>query len=189
MTALHTTLKPQVPDTIEHSDRWREQARCASDRYDPEQWFPVGDNLLAQQQAEEAVAVCRACPVRTACLDWAMTSREDTGVWGGLTKKERAAIRRRKQRTPVPVPATRTVQQLARDAYDTYTVDVGGGHREWRGGPIRIDGVMHSPKQATWVAVRGARPTGALITQCGRRGCVTPDHQHQTRSTNGRKAA
>jgi len=187
VTALFSTLKPQAPETLPQADQWQEHSACRSE--DPALFFPDGTTGPWLTQIEEAKAVCRRCPVLETCLQGALDRNEPAGIWGGLTEPERARIRRRRYRKPTPVKALRTTQEKAREAYDTHTVELGGGHREWRGGPIRIDGVMHSEKQATWVAIRGERPTGALITQCGHKGCVTPAHQSQTRSTNGRKAA
>lgn len=75
-------------------DDWRAAAACR--HHDPELFFPVGVGPSALNQAEEAKQVCRACPVREACLRWAMDdSRQVTGVWGGLTENERRSLRRR----------------------------------------------------------------------------------------------
>jgi WhiB family redox-sensing transcriptional regulator len=37
--------------------------------------------------------VCAACPVRQACLYYAITNRIVHGIWGGLTERERRALR------------------------------------------------------------------------------------------------
>ena len=42
-----------------------------------------------------AVQVCAGCDVRAECLAYALTNRELTGVWGGLTPSERKTYRRR----------------------------------------------------------------------------------------------
>lgn len=72
---------------------WRESAACRG--VDPELFFPVGDTGPALVQVEAAKAVCRRCPVSAECLAFALTTRQDAGVWGGLTEDERAALRRR----------------------------------------------------------------------------------------------
>ncbi|MEU2075914.1 WhiB family transcriptional regulator [Streptomyces sp. NPDC013489] len=75
-------------------DSWRASAACQD--VDPDLFFPVGTGAPALVQAEEAKDVCRGCPVREACLDWAMDdSRQVTGVWGGLDENERRALKRR----------------------------------------------------------------------------------------------
>jgi WhiB family transcriptional regulator, redox-sensing transcriptional regulator len=67
---------------------WTTSALCA--QADPEAWFPeVGGS------SRQAKAVCARCPVRVECLAEAMANREPFGVWGGLSEKERRALRRR----------------------------------------------------------------------------------------------
>jgi WhiB family redox-sensing transcriptional regulator len=75
---------------------WRDRAACRGE--DPELFFPIGTTGRDYDaQVEEAKAVCRGCPVRTECLDWAYRTRAD-GIWGGTTEQERAAARRRHNR-------------------------------------------------------------------------------------------
>ena len=47
------------------------------------------------ESAEPARQVCAACPVRQPCLDYAITNRITYGIWGGLTERERRALRSR----------------------------------------------------------------------------------------------
>lgn len=64
------------------SRSWAQHAACRD--MDPNVFFPDwGGNT------DEAVAVCRRCPVRASCLHHAMTTPERHGVWGGLTETER----------------------------------------------------------------------------------------------------
>ncbi|MFF8609734.1 WhiB family transcriptional regulator [Streptomyces sp. NPDC015346] len=78
-------------------ESWRASAACQN--VDPDLFFPVGTGAPALVQAEEAKEVCRICPVRAACLSWAMDdSRQVTGVWGGLREDERRALKRRSRR-------------------------------------------------------------------------------------------
>lgn len=44
----------------------------------------------------EAKSVCARCAVRNVCLDFAIESGEDYGIWGGLTPGERDMVRRRR---------------------------------------------------------------------------------------------
>ncbi|TCO42365.1 transcription factor WhiB [Kribbella antiqua] len=37
--------------------------------------------------------VCRQCEVADACLDWAVRTGQDAGVWGGLSEVERRALK------------------------------------------------------------------------------------------------
>lgn len=72
--------------------KWREHAACRG--IDPDVFYPVSD-----EEAEPARAVCEQCPVRQACLEYALTSREREGVWGGATERERRRIIRQRRRT------------------------------------------------------------------------------------------
>jgi WhiB family transcriptional regulator, redox-sensing transcriptional regulator len=73
---------------------WREFARCRG--VDPEVFYPVSDD---DEAADEAKAVCALCPVREPCLEFALSTREKNGVWGGLTERERRRVLRRRRKT------------------------------------------------------------------------------------------
>ena len=75
---------------------WVRDAKCRSE--DPDLFFPSGDAGPASVQVDAAKAVCCACAVREECLGWAMTTGQDSGVWGGLSEEERRAIRRARRR-------------------------------------------------------------------------------------------
>jgi WhiB family redox-sensing transcriptional regulator len=76
---------------------WRHRAACRDE--DPELFFPVGTSGPALLQIAEAKAVCRRCPVSVECLNWALASGQDAGVWGGMSEDERRALKRRNART------------------------------------------------------------------------------------------
>jgi WhiB family redox-sensing transcriptional regulator len=73
---------------------WRHKAACLDS--DPELFFPIGNSAV--EQIEEAKAVCRRCPVADTCLQWALDTGQDAGVWGGLSEDERRALKRRNGR-------------------------------------------------------------------------------------------
>ncbi len=75
---------------------WLDGARCIEE--DPELFFPVGTTGPAVEQVERAIAVCAECPVIRECLEWALDTAQDAGVWGGLDEEERRNIRRRRRR-------------------------------------------------------------------------------------------
>ncbi|SFD74615.1 WhiB family transcriptional regulator [Streptomyces aidingensis] len=79
------------------SNDWRHLAACAAEA-DPELFFPIGDAGPALLQIEEAKAVCRRCPVQKQCLAWALETRQEHGVWGGLSEDERRKAARRAAR-------------------------------------------------------------------------------------------
>ncbi|MEV5903152.1 WhiB family transcriptional regulator [Streptomyces sp. NBC_00015] len=74
-------------------DNWREHAECRNE--DPDLFFPIGTSGPALLQTEQAKAVCRHCPVREQCLEWAMETDQTLGVWGGTGENERRALKRR----------------------------------------------------------------------------------------------
>ena len=75
---------------------WRNHAACLDE--DPELFFPVGNADPALAQIEQAKPVCWRCEVSQTCLNWAMETRQESGVWGGLSPDERRALKRRKAR-------------------------------------------------------------------------------------------
>jgi len=64
-----------------------------------ENFFPIGNASSALLKIEKAKAVCRRCAVAEACLNWAIESGQDAGVWGGLSEDERHALQRHNART------------------------------------------------------------------------------------------
>ena len=71
---------------------WRQHAACRG--ADPDIFYPATD-----EEAEEAKAVCATCPVRQACLEYALANRERDGVWGGLTERERRRLIRQRRKS------------------------------------------------------------------------------------------
>ena len=74
-------------------ENWREHAACRHE--DPDLFFPIGTTGPALVQQEQAKAVCRRCPVREQCLEWALDTGQTIGVWGGTSENERRALKRR----------------------------------------------------------------------------------------------
>lgn len=68
---------------------------------DPELYFPVGTSGPAEAQLKAAQAVCRACPIRSACLTWALETGQEAGVWGGTSEEDRRDMRRDEQVLPL----------------------------------------------------------------------------------------
>ena len=45
-----------------------------------------------ERREARAKSICRVCPVKKPCLEYAMEIREPYGIWGGLTEAERRTI-------------------------------------------------------------------------------------------------
>ncbi|MCA1832008.1 MAG: WhiB family transcriptional regulator [Actinomycetota bacterium] len=63
---------------------WSWQSRAACRGVDADVFFPAAD-----EDPVVAKAVCAQCPVRIACLGFAIEHAEKYGIWGGLTERER----------------------------------------------------------------------------------------------------
>ena len=60
---------------------------------DPELFYPASEAHF-EEQAQEAKAVCKRCPITATCLEWALEANDQHAVLGGMTPKERHALRR-----------------------------------------------------------------------------------------------
>ena len=82
---------------VDQPEWWRTLAACRGVVTDL--FFPAGD--VAPEpvaQAEQAKAICRECVVREECLQFALATHQEFGIWGGTTESERRIIRRRLRR-------------------------------------------------------------------------------------------
>lgn len=70
----------------ENSELWRDQANCVGAPSDA--FFPDDGQLTP-----EAAALCRRCPVRLECRDYALTNGLIHGIWGGLGENDRRRVR------------------------------------------------------------------------------------------------
>jgi WhiB family redox-sensing transcriptional regulator len=87
--------------------RWQQDAACWSMFKDTGEdiFFPpdnpggpkAGRGVLGEsQRIKEAKMLCKVCPVRQVCLDYAIKN-ECTGIWGGTTDSERRKIARERR--------------------------------------------------------------------------------------------
>ncbi|MFT4246186.1 MAG: WhiB family transcriptional regulator [Micrococcaceae bacterium] len=75
-----------LDDTSELS--WQVDALCV--QTDPEAFFPEKGG-----STRDAKKVCGACSVKNQCLEYALSSDERFGIWGGLSERERRKLRKR----------------------------------------------------------------------------------------------
>ncbi|MEO6987114.1 MAG: WhiB family transcriptional regulator [Aquihabitans sp.] len=74
-------------------NEWQLRAACRGPQ--SAVFFPPGtferkeDKIGRELRAKD---ICRTCPVRRPCLDYALQIREPHGIWGGLNENERKAL-------------------------------------------------------------------------------------------------
>ena len=61
---------------------------------EPELFFPIGTTGMATDQIESAKRVCDHCDAQKACLEFALATNQESGVWGGTTEDERRKLRK-----------------------------------------------------------------------------------------------
>ena len=71
---------------------WREHAACRDS--DPDLFFPIGTTGQALDQIDAAKGVCDRCPVAVDCLEFALVTNQEAGVWGGTSEDERRRLRK-----------------------------------------------------------------------------------------------
>lgn len=176
-----------VPGYEQGTD-WRDSAACRERDshgrpvYNPELWFPTGMTGSALLEIEAAKAVCRRCPSVERCLQWALETGQDHGVWGSLSEDERRNLKRRRRArdltaeamTPARTPGSPRTLQSIRDESTTTNDD---GHVLWTGSRnLTVDGRSYTHRQVAYAADRGHPPAGAVQTECEWSGCVHPEH-------------
>jgi WhiB family redox-sensing transcriptional regulator len=72
---------------IQQGLAWQAKSRCLE--VDPEIFFPERGG-----SSKAARAVCLQCEVRIECLRYALANREQFGIWGGTSERERRKLRK-----------------------------------------------------------------------------------------------
>jgi WhiB family redox-sensing transcriptional regulator len=89
---------------------WADSAGCAN--ADPDLFFPPSG-----ADTGYARSICRSCPVRRQCLDYALHTGQKHGIWGGMTESQRRRLRRRTH------PSNAPAQGDAERVFDDQPVD------------------------------------------------------------------
>ncbi|MDO5747571.1 MAG: WhiB family transcriptional regulator [Actinomycetaceae bacterium] len=79
----------RLPGPIMDLWQWQYKGACAD--MDTEKFFhPEGERGgTRRRRAEAAKAICMTCPVINECRDYALSTHEPYGVWGGMSEEER----------------------------------------------------------------------------------------------------
>jgi WhiB family redox-sensing transcriptional regulator len=89
------------------SGPWQERAAC---RFCPaELFFPTGTTGNAVDDIAGAKEICATCDVRGECLDYALRTNQEFGIWGGFDEEQR---RRFRPRHAHGVPRGQTVRHV-----------------------------------------------------------------------------
>jgi hypothetical protein len=190
-----THYNGSVPETPRKTS-WRDHGACRGE--DPDLFHPGGTTGTWANDIAAAKAICARCPVIDACLAWALDTREDYGIFGGLTEDERwnllqeqakgaRRIRRaaRNPRGPLqPPPGS------LRELLDRHTSHQPGGHLLWTGGKCpEFQHRQLTPNQLAFLVDRGYEPNGVVHRLCEVRGCVQALHLADTQERRQRAAA
>ncbi len=74
------------------TDDWRADSLCRDSNADL--FFPIGATGLAVDQIDAAKEICDICTVDFECLEFALATNQEAGVWGGKTEEERRKLRK-----------------------------------------------------------------------------------------------
>lgn len=165
---------PPTPSRSEPD--WRTTGPCKDDA---DAMFPTSNAA----EIEHAKSYCRMCPVIERCLQWALETGEEYGVWGGLSEKERRALRRRAARpisiddyTDQPSPRTMHASRTLDEAWAEFTQE-DGEHVLWTGPKVvHQPGGNLTPNRLAFRLDRGYWPDGGVTRTCSVDRCVKPAH-------------
>ncbi len=72
---------------------WQHRAACRGPNhgifFPPSQMERRSEKRMREKRAKE---ICASCPVLQDCRNYAITIREQHGIWGGLTEGERRLV-------------------------------------------------------------------------------------------------
>lgn len=149
---------PTLPDLFQRYrrpvDEWETSTEVS---YERPEWFDqaacstAGPDIFFPEKGEPtapAKAICRNCPVRKQCLEYALDNFETVGVWGGFSERQRRnmrAIRNKRAGTP------RTSKPAPHGTSAGY-------RRHWRAGEPPCDPCRMAQREAcrVWKAKREA---------------------------------
>lgn len=97
------------PHPYDDDPDWQKRGACYGQG--PTLWFPPRGT--PRRLIREAKRICAGCDIKQRCLEYALWHGERSGIWGGLTEKERRTLKT--QITVVRKPP-RTRTQIPRHA-------------------------------------------------------------------------
>lgn len=119
----HTTSRATT--AAAHSTDWMTDGLCR--KTGTAVFFPEGRGAAAAADKEQAKEVCGRCPVQQVCLEWAVSTGQSAGIWGGASERERRALRRR--RRPAEVQQSSYARCVEEQEFIEQRVAEGASHR------------------------------------------------------------
>jgi len=118
-------LSTPFTSVFSEPEPWQYDSKCGTRLYDPvtkeyssvyppDLWFPPRDKDLYKPIADKAKSICFGrdgkgeCPVRLQCLLFADKTDEVHGIWGGMSHRERNALKRKAKKQG------KTLEELAK---------------------------------------------------------------------------
>jgi WhiB family redox-sensing transcriptional regulator len=92
-TLVKKITKEELLLTTTITTDWRDLAACRDS--EPALFFPIGTTGPAVEHIEAAIAICSTCPVQESCLQYALETNQESGVWGGFAEDDRRRLRKR----------------------------------------------------------------------------------------------
>lgn len=83
----YPTMIHAAPDLTGEREPWMDSALCAETN--PDAFFPEKGG-----STKDAKRICGGCDVREACLEYALRTEQAHGVWGGVSARDRARMRK-----------------------------------------------------------------------------------------------
>lgn len=185
-------MRAAPPTPSRREPDWRDASACR--REDPDLFAPDGTTGKWVGVIAQAKAICNRCPVRPTCLQWALDTRQESGIWGGLTEDERWNLRRREARNarrPVQSPRGPKLPppNSLKELFARHASPSTGGHLVWIGAKTPIfQGRQLTRNQVAFMAGRGREPKGPVHRTCDVQGCVQPKHLVDNRDRHRRRA-
>lgn len=90
------TLRATAPKPAATDIAWMLDSACHGK--DPAIFQPIGEGPQYQEQIEQARTICAACPVRVRCGEYALATRQSSGIWASMTERDREQELRRRSR-------------------------------------------------------------------------------------------
>ncbi len=77
----------------ENKESWRDEANCIKAPLNI--FFPEDETgSTSKRKIDRAKTICANCSVQHKCLIYSLNENIDHGVWGGLSSRERKALKR-----------------------------------------------------------------------------------------------